>query len=177
MALTMGLKTKSPPNPMHGRSRQLSVPGHRPIGPMGSILWFGTNGLSNQHGHFSIRNRSWTTGPQFIVEPRQALAQIRLPPLSYHLGTDADSFANGPIGQAIFRNQHDAYAPHQTMRQRSRIQNAAELFPFLQRQYNRLSWPACSHGLPPLPGCFGLSVGFRSGFTAGCAGYIIGVET
>src|SRR4030042_3049154 len=47
MALTMRLKTKSSPNPMHGRTRQLSVPGHRPDGPVSSILGFGLNGLSD----------------------------------------------------------------------------------------------------------------------------------
>ena len=107
VALPMRLKAKSPPDPMHSCTRQFSILGCCPDGPMCSILRFSLNGLANQHGNFFIRNRSWPAWTQFVMQARQSLLKIALTPMADALMAKTDSVGNRIIRNTVCIEQYN----------------------------------------------------------------------
>jgi hypothetical protein len=134
---------------MYGGRRQLSIPGHRPDGPVSPVLRFGLKGLLYDHRDLFIRDRSRPAWAQSVVKTRQPLLKITIVPLADRLTTDANCFGDVMADIPLRRKQDDACPTHQAVRQGPGVYDSVQLLTFLIRQDNRLLWTAPSHGLPP----------------------------
>src|SRR3972149_2718347 len=138
MVLTMGLETKSSPDPMHGGTRQFSIFGRRTDGPMRSFMRFGLKGFTDKHGNFFIRDRSRSTRTQFVMETCQSILDIALTTVTDALSADSKFLGNGIIRNTISAEKHNVRSSHKSMWQRPGIRNSNQLFLFLIGQYDRL---------------------------------------
>ena len=119
MALPMGLKAKSTPDPLDRGPRDLRFLGdraRRPVSPVGRL---GLESLSDKLRDSFIGDRAGATRTEFVVKAGESLFPISLSPQDHRWGTVAKLGGDRFVGDAFGRHKNNLRSGDQAIGQGS----------------------------------------------------------
>lgn len=149
MALPVRLQAEGIPDSLDRRSRNGCFFGHRADRPVGTALGLALECFPDELRDLLIGDGAGTSGTQLIMQAGDSLFPITFPPQGYGLGAVVDLGRDITIAQALGRHEDDLCPCDQAIRQGPRTGDDTQFQFLFPGKHDRLSWPSCSHGLPP----------------------------